>query len=745
MFVFDYKTFEQKDEILQSHPHIRIHSDSASKSRVIVKKYQCDDFDYLLQTQKECVLRFHLDHPSLVPIQGYSIQDDGDDLNVYTKMPLIGAGLNLRKMIDDHFDINQSIQGSDIIKIMYSLACGLDYLHSKRILHQNLKPSNVILDEKKNAKLSDMRLSILIPEEEELKPIMIDHKSFGDYHAPELHGKIRESARDDLFKTDVWSLGVLISELCLLERNIMSKFIQSRDESIIQSILARIEQKYSPHLVKIIKDMLCIEVTQRATINEILKEIKEKFDHLLDKQIEVSHQSEIDHLSKNEQSQNTSTVSLDLIREKEKPDLSSKEEKQRETLYFQQMIEHIQEKCKELQISQTEKDILSIKSAIPEKIHDSHIENIINALQSRMQEFDLKSPNGFDLELSRCENITDKSLTSVAAGLAKCLDSLSFLKIDLWGCSSLTDSGIGELSLNISQSLQNLEELNLSFYECKKVSDEGMKHLGDNLSGNLSQLQKLSLNFNWCYEITDEGINYLTKSLCKKHLNLSYLELYLSKCSSITSKGFAEIGLQISIHLLNLKHLSFDFSICENISDDTILNIGSILLTKLKDLQEFHLDLTRCVQITDQGLQNLYHRINRSYISLEKFSLNLTKCDKITDEGVKVLMTEFSPKLAYLKQLNINFHSCSKLTANSLFSIASSLDRDFRNLESITLGFHWCFNLNEKGLESLCKVLMKMPKLTDIKLNFQGCPKISEKSKLSCKKLLSSKFEVSLK
>jgi len=108
-------------------------------------------------------------------------------------------------------------------------------------------------------------------------------------------------------------------------------------------------------------------------------------------------------------------------------------------------------------------------------------------------------------------------------------------------------------------------------------------------------------------------------------------------------------------------------------------------------------------------------------------------------------MTEFSPKLAYLKQLNINFHSCSKLTANSLFSIASSLDRDFRNLESITLGFHWCFNLNEKGLESLCKVLMKMPKLTDIKLNFQGCPKISEKSKLSCKKLLSSKFEVSLK
>lgn len=86
-----------------------------------------------------------------------------------------------------------------IIKYFKDVCEGLQYLHSKKILHGNLKPKNILIKEKV-AKLSDYGLL------SELNPEKIP--TLLPYLAPEvLSGKKYEE------KSDIWSMGVIFYEI----------------------------------------------------------------------------------------------------------------------------------------------------------------------------------------------------------------------------------------------------------------------------------------------------------------------------------------------------------------------------------------------------------------------------------------------------------------------------------------------------------------------------------------------------
>ena len=346
MFNFDPSTFEQK-ETLKNHPHIRIYHDAPSGSSFVLKKSCCDEnYNRFFGKIKESVFLFNLDHPSFVPIQGYHIQDD-NELSIYTKMQLFEGASNIREFIEDHLKANNQISEEEIVKVLYNLAWGLDYLHSKKILHQNLEPSSIIIDKGGYARILDMSLSTLIPQEQSLTPMFLESKELGHYHAPELyHSEEEKIANADLLKTDIWSLGIIILEMCLLETEIMSHIaISSIQESHLSDIFTRIEEKerYDPHLIKIVKSMLCVDITQRCTTKEILQNIRENLSQFLTlKQKKYETKSEIiksidgefDHLLEEREQSHRASACFDFT----KDELSSKEEEQWNILYFQQSI-----------------------------------------------------------------------------------------------------------------------------------------------------------------------------------------------------------------------------------------------------------------------------------------------------------------------------------------------------------------------------------------------------------------------
>lgn len=101
---------------------------------------------------------------------------------------------------------NKRLSESIIIRYFYQLACALKELHSWSIIHRDLKTANIFLSEK-SVKLGDMNVSKIVKN-------FFAHTQTGTpyYASPEVW-------RDESYstKTDIWSLGCVMYEMCMLK------------------------------------------------------------------------------------------------------------------------------------------------------------------------------------------------------------------------------------------------------------------------------------------------------------------------------------------------------------------------------------------------------------------------------------------------------------------------------------------------------------------------------------------------
>ncbi|XP_009605729.1 G-type lectin S-receptor-like serine/threonine-protein kinase SD2-5 [Nicotiana tabacum] len=117
-------------------------------------------------------------------------------------------------------------------KIIQDIAKGLAYLHEEcrqKILHLDIKPPNILLDEKHNAKLSDFGLSKLIDRNQ--SQVMTTMRGTPGYLAPEwLSGAITE-------KVDVYSFGIVILEILSGRRHFEAS--ESEDQQVMLNLFKK--------------------------------------------------------------------------------------------------------------------------------------------------------------------------------------------------------------------------------------------------------------------------------------------------------------------------------------------------------------------------------------------------------------------------------------------------------------------------------------------------------------------------
>ncbi|KAG2694082.1 hypothetical protein I3760_08G124600 [Carya illinoinensis] len=103
--------------------------------------------------------------------------------------------------------------------IALGVARGIDYLHQgcdMQILHFDIKPHNILLDENLNPKVSDFGLAKLYHVEDSIDPLTHTRGTLG-YMAPEM---VYQNIGGISYKADVYSFGMLLMEMASRRKNL---------------------------------------------------------------------------------------------------------------------------------------------------------------------------------------------------------------------------------------------------------------------------------------------------------------------------------------------------------------------------------------------------------------------------------------------------------------------------------------------------------------------------------------------
>ncbi|KAH7443706.1 hypothetical protein KP509_02G047300 [Ceratopteris richardii] len=252
--------------------------------QVAIKRAQTNSMQGAPEFKNEIELLSRVHHKNVVGLVGFCC-DQGEQMLVYEYM----AGGNLRDCLTGRSRIK--LDWRRRIMIALGSARGITYLHelvSPPIIHRDIKSTNILLDEKKIAKVADFGLSKIAPEQDSRNQhVSTQVKGTLGYLDPEYY-----TTQQLTEKSDVYSFGVVLLELLTARtpiehgKYVVKKVKEAVDKggiSAIRSMLdPRIKEESGIELNSFLHIALsCVEDTAsaRPSMGEVVKQLEEMVGH----------------------------------------------------------------------------------------------------------------------------------------------------------------------------------------------------------------------------------------------------------------------------------------------------------------------------------------------------------------------------------------------------------------------------------------------------------------------------------
>ncbi len=167
--------------------------DTQLNAQLIVKEIEKDkDVESYF---RESRIMYDVQHPNICEIQWAS---EGKE-KIYLSMPFYPKG-SLGSILK-----NKTLTVKEIIKISLDILTGLHYIHSKGLVHLDIKPSNVLINNNNKAVITDFGLSKYLNDEN-----LVKHEVFYNTHLPP-EALVSDTVDN---RSDIYQAGLTMYRMC---------------------------------------------------------------------------------------------------------------------------------------------------------------------------------------------------------------------------------------------------------------------------------------------------------------------------------------------------------------------------------------------------------------------------------------------------------------------------------------------------------------------------------------------------
>ncbi|WP_455540094.1 serine/threonine-protein kinase [Terrisporobacter sp.] len=265
----------------------KINSEGVNSALYIVKDEQLNCQMILKQIDKKKLKEYDkyfeeskkisaLDHPNVIKINYATYDDD----YIYITMPYYRNG-SLNHLID-----NKNLTVREIIKYSLDFLSALYYIHNNNMIHCDIKPNNILIDNKNEAILSDFGSAIQLDINGygKLKNVYYKHI------APEqcVTSTVNKSV-------DIYQIGTTLYRMCNGNEEYDKQLKRYKNLNELKIAISKgkfpVRKKYLPHIPKSLIQIIekCLKINREERYNDVLdilndlSKIRENLDWEYDK------------------------------------------------------------------------------------------------------------------------------------------------------------------------------------------------------------------------------------------------------------------------------------------------------------------------------------------------------------------------------------------------------------------------------------------------------------------------------
>ena len=231
-----------------------------------------------------------LNHRNIIGYKEAFFDEQSKTLNIVMEYAEEG---DIEKKVKENLKRRLRFKEETIWEWLIQILEGLKYLHDNNIMHRDLKCANIFIAKNGILKLGDLNVSIIA------KMGMAKTQTGTPYYcSPEIWND-----RPYNYKSDIWSVGCIIYELCQLHPPFRGTNLRDLARNVNRGYYLPISSSYySNELSQIISIMLVVDSNRRASTDELLlhpilqKKIQKVRKTIITREVKIGKSKKVDFM-----------------------------------------------------------------------------------------------------------------------------------------------------------------------------------------------------------------------------------------------------------------------------------------------------------------------------------------------------------------------------------------------------------------------------------------------------------------